>query len=471
MSIFDDHKKRIRELNEQATAKLAELKDGISADDARAIENAHDALCVQLADAKRALREAEHKNLREIGDHHGCRRLVDEAISAGDDENLIRNRVLNWLVEEQDKQGGPKGTSSIGIDMGTFENPDFRRRACEDALYARLAGKPPQNEAARALMGKSLLELDSISSGRRSYLDSGYAETRGGYLTTSDFPNLTLGAGQRFLQETYTQSISPVFTLARQMQANDFRKVNVLRLSEAPALEEVMEAGEITHGARGEEAEGFSVKTFAKIFALSRQVIVNDDLGSFSDALSAFARAAAETANNQIVGLLTANSGNGANLSDGNPLFHTSHANKAASGTVIDVAGLAAARRSLRDTKGIDGVTPINMAPRYLLVGSAKETEAESVLSTLIANQLSNVNPFSGKLELLVEPRLTGNAWRVFADTTQQSVIRYAYLQGRSGPLLETRPGWTTLGQEFRAVLDIGVGVTDWRGAYLNAGA
>jgi hypothetical protein len=111
------------------------------------------------------------------------------------------------------------------------------------------------------------------------------------------------------------------------------------------------------------------------------------------------------------------------------------------------------------------------MTPRYLLVGPAKETEGEAILTAILANQVSNANPFSGKLELLVEPRLSGNAWRVFADPAQADVISYAYLGGRRAPMLETREGWNVLGVEFRAVLDFGCGVTDWRGAYLNSGA
>ncbi len=100
----------------------------------------------------------------------------------------------------------------------------------------------------------------------------------------------------------------------------------------------------------------------------------------------------------------------------------------------------------------------------------AYETIAEQIIAQIQASQLSSVNPFSGKLEILVEPRFTGNAWRVFADPARAPVISHAYLSGRSGPMLETREGWGTLGVEFRAVLDFGSGATDWRGGYLNAG-
>ncbi|MBN9250157.1 MAG: peptidase, partial [Mesorhizobium sp.] len=123
-----------------------------------------------------------------------------------------------------------------------------------------------------------------------------------------------------------------------------------------------------------------------------------------------------------------------------------------------------------RDQKGLDGETPISVSPRYLVVGSGSETEAEQVLAALAAAQVDDVNPFSGKLTLLVEPRLEEYAWRVFADPAQAEVLSIAYLNGNQAPMLETREGWNVLGTEFRAVLDFGCGITGWRGAYFNEG-
>jgi HK97 family phage prohead protease len=359
----------------------------------------------------------------------------------------------------------------------TKDNPAFMHQTLEDALYARMTGKPPEG-AARDFIGAPLEAYDDILSEargeRRNWLSRAPGRWFDGQATRrhskSDFPNLLLGAGNRVLQDAYTVAQSPLILLGRERQAPDFRAISVLKISEAPALEQVDEGGEVTYGSRAEGKEAFSVKTFARIFSMTREAYVNDDLGAFADFLQAFGRAAAETIATQMVALLTANSGNGVNLDDANPLFTTGRGNKAASGTVIDITNLGLARKALRETKGLDGKTPINLTPRYLLVGPAKETEAEQAISNILANQVSNANPFGGKLEVLVEPRLTGNAWRVFADPTQQSVLSYAYLGGRRGPALETREGWTTLGVEFRAVLDFGCGATDWRGAYLNPG-
>jgi HK97 family phage prohead protease len=370
------------------------------------------------------------------------------------------------------------GRSYMHANAQTLDNPQFLRQTLEDALYSRMTGKPPEG-AARQFVGARLEDFDDIlgeaSGERRSWLSRGPGRWFGGGAramhTTSDFTNLLLGSGNRVLQDSFDVAQSPLMLLSRVRISADFRPINVLKVSEAPELLEIKEGGEIKYGSRGEEAEAFSVKTFGRLFSLSRQAYANDDLSAFADFLLAFGRAAAETAAGQMVALFTANTGNGVNLSDSNALFTTARGNKAAAGTVIDVTNLGAARQALRETKGLDGKTPIGLTPRYLVVGPAKETQAEQAISAIMANQTSNANPFAGRLEVLVEPRFTGNAWRVFADPAQQSVISHAFLNGRSGPILETREGWTTLGVEFRAVLDFGCGATDWRGAYLNPGA
>lgn len=183
------------------------------------------------------------------------------------------------------------------------------------------------------------------------------------------------------------------------------------------------------------------------------------------------ARMAAEVEAQQLADLLLQGSGNGPTMADGKALFHTDHGNKAGSGTVIDVANLSVARQAMRNQKEAHSGVPINAAAKYLLVGAAKETQAEQVLASLSPATISDVNPFSGKLELLVEPRFVGNSWRLFAEPSLTPVIEAAYLEGHEVPHLETKEGWRTLGAEFRVYFDFGCGAVDHRGAYLNAGA
>ena len=156
---------------------------------------------------------------------------------------------------------------------------------------------------------------------------------------------------------------------------------------------------------------------------------------------------------------------------DGKRLFHADHGNLAGTGAAPDETTLSAARLALRTMKGLDGKTPVAATPKFLLVGPALETSAEKLLSSITPATADDVNPFAGKLELLVEPRISGNAWYVFTDPAQLAVLEYAYLSSAQGPQIASREGWDVLGMEFRVVLDFGCGAVDWRGAYRNAGA
>lgn len=362
----------------------------------------------------------------------------------------------------------------------TFDNPDFLARSIENALYARMTGTRPEGASAE-LMGRTLLDMGAMMIEHRGERPNWRNRerlatqilTRAGDHSTSDFPNLLTSTGNRVLQSAYTVAQTPLLQIAKRRDAVDFRTLYTIKLSEAPRLAEVKEGGEVTHGSRAESVESFKLKTYAKIFSLTRQAIINDDLGAFADSNAAFGRAAAQTEADLLVSLLTANTGNGVNLADGSPLYGTgaSRGNKAATGEAINVASLGAGRQALRNMKDIDGKTPISATPRHLVVGSALETTAEQFLHTISAVESTNVNPFAGALKLHVDPRLTGNAWRLFADPSEVATIMVAYLNGADGPNVETRLGWDVLGLEVRAVLDFGCGVNDFRGTYLNPGA
>ncbi|WGR95175.1 peptidase [Bradyrhizobium sp. ISRA435] len=398
------------------------------------------------------------------------RRHVDSGGTMAD----FRERAFERLADNANRTR----TDAARSDE-TFENPDFLSRTIVDALYSKMTGKAPTG-AAVEMAGRSMLEMgamilqsrgERVSWANRVTLADRILTRSGGMHTTSDFPNLLTLAGNRVLADAYQIAQTPLKQLARRRTAPDFRPVSILRLSEAPRLEKVLESGEVKHGSRAEAKEGFAVNTYAKIFSISRQAIINDNLGAFGETSGDFGRAAASTEADLIAGLLLANGGDGADLNDGNPVYSTVRGNKAAAGSAITVASLGAGRKVLRDATDIDGITPLNVVPRHLVVGSAKETEAEQVLHELSAVQVDQVNPFPGKLTLHVEPRLTGNSWRLFADPGQLATLVIAYLAGHEGPQINLQYGWDVLGVEFRAVLDFGCAMQDWRGTYLNPGA
>jgi hypothetical protein len=394
-------------------------------------------------------------------------------IDAGASLDAFRGVIL-------DKQAAEAARISINSRSdSTFDNPDFLARSIEGALFARMTGTRPEGAAAE-FMGRTMLDMGALLIQQRGEKPNwnnrerlaGQIFTRAGDHSTSDFPNLLMSTGHRVLNQAYVVAQSPLLRLAKRRDAVDFRTLYQIKLSEAPRLAEVKEGGEVTHGSRAESVESFKLKTYAKIFSLTRQAIINDDLGAFADSASAFGRGAAQTEADLLVGLLTANAGNGANLNDGSPLYGTgaTRGNKSATGDAIGIASLGAGRQALRNMKDLDGKTPINATPKFLVVGPAKEVEAEQFLHTISAVDSTKVNPFGGQLALAVDPRLTGNAWRLFADPAEVATIMVAYLNGADGPQVDQRLGWDVLGLEIRAVLDFGCGVNDYRGSYLNPG-
>ena len=354
--------------------------------------------------------------------------------------------------------------------VATQDDPATVMARRADALFARVSGAAPKPEAAPYM-------ADSLRDHARAAVEATGTSTRGmdvdqlfraAMHTTSDFPGLLTSTGNRTLMGAYQAAQSPIkTTLARQATMTDFRPATRLKLSDVGLLEKVSESGEITSTTRGEAAESYALDTYATQFAISRKALINDDLGAFRDWGATAGRMAAETEANLLLKLLLSNPVMG---EDGLALFHTTHGNLAAA-AALSVAALDAARKAMRGMKALDGKTPINATPRFLVVGPEQETAAEQVLASIYAATLADVNVFSGKLTLLVEPRITDDRFYIFADPAVLPVLEYAYLSSAQGPQMASREGWDVLGMEFRVVLDFGCGAVDWRGAFFNPGA
>lgn len=362
-----------------------------------------------------------------------------------------------------------------------YSDPAFQRGAMEEALFCRATGKRPSDQARGFMnlrtidMARELLRGAGVRGADRmgpdAVLERAMQLRTGGLHTTSDFTQLLTGVGNRVLADAYAAAESPLKTLARSTTLADFRAKSSLRISGMGRLPEVLEHGEIERKTRSETKESYRLRTFASIFGITRNAIINDDLSAFEDWGRVSGRAVAETEAAELAALLLANSGNGVTMDDGVPWHHSVHGNKAGSGGAIDTTTLSAARLAMRGQKDSDGVTPIAVTPRYLLVSPALETAAETMLATLASTTVAEVNPFAGRLQLLVDVHLSGNAWWVFASPDQLPTLEYAYLSSAPGPQLSTREGWDVLGLEMRCVLDFGCGVQGYAGSYLNPGA
>ena len=353
------------------------------------------------------------------------------------DRNATADEARREAFAALAKRGGTIRTEQTRVEIvESHDEPEKRARQMGEALYARINPQHQLSEPARRYAYSSCAdmarEILMLRGAPVLGLSPAGVITRALH-TTSDFSLIVGETINRILRQAYQAAPAGVRFLGRQTTAKDFRNVNKIMLGEAPLLEKLGESGEIKSGTMAESREAYRIQTFAKKIGISRQVLVNDDLGAFADLARRMGLAAAETEALTLVGLLESG-GNGPVMEDGNALFHTAHGNKAASGGVIADTTLSDARLAMRSQKGLSGQL-VSSTPKFLLVPSALETTAEKWLATVAATQALDVNPFSGALQLVVEPRLTDpERWYVVADPKEMDGLEYAYLAGGEGP-------------------------------------
>jgi hypothetical protein len=398
--------------------------------------------------------------------------LIEEYIARGLSIEAVHSDVFRRMYERNQACE----INSSGIMPGNANgNSEGAIQRMADALVSRLTGARPP-ESARQYSGYRMVDFarDILQSSgvRTTSLSPNELIVRSlqGLHTTSDFPSLLQMTGERLLRQAYGNYQGGIRRVAKETTARDFRAKNSIMLGEAPGLLKVLEGAEFTRGTMAESKESYRLETFGRIFGISRQALVNDDLDAFGDLTRRLGMAAAEFVANQLVDLLISNPV----MSDTNTLFHAAHKNVAAAGGAISDATLAAARLAMRTQRGLDGKTVIDVTPKFLIVPAALEHAATKYLASIQPATVADVNPFSGALELVVDPRLdvvSATGWYLAADPGAIDTIEYAYLEESPGPTIESRAGFEVDGLEMKVRLDFGAGILDYRGLYRNAGA
>jgi hypothetical protein len=291
--------------------------------------------------------------------------------------------------------------------------------------------------------------------------------------TTSDFPALLSAAANKMLLAAYAPAAPTYRQLFLRRDFRDFKPHRHLRVGDFPTLLPLLENGEIQAGTMSESQEIVLLQTFARRIRVTRPMLVNDDLGAFTDFAAMIGRRVADFENATAYGLLNAANGDGPTLSTGNaPVFATgaARANKAAAGSALDLPGLAAGRAAVMRQKTLDGLPIAVGSSMRLLVGPNQELAARQLTVSIAPGQTSNANVYAGFVQPVVEPLVPANRWYLFGDPLSAPVYVYGYLNGAEGPQVATGPVSGVDGVEVSVIFDFGVGAIDWRGAWFNPG-
>jgi hypothetical protein len=394
-------------------------------------------------------------------------------VKEGKDENEARR----LLLAELGKSAEPAGADATRIAGGEDSTEKFRSAAIISlAVRAGVADEKQRAEVAKTGLGsytlleyaRRSLELLNVDTARLGKMD-----LVGRAFTTSDFPLILVDAANKSMLKGFEESPETWNIWAQTGSLSDFKLGRRVNLSSFNDLELVNEDGEYKYGSFTEQGETIQLATYGKLFAISRQAIINDDLGAFTRIPSAMGRAASRVVGDLAYGALTANP----LMGDGIALFNAAHNNLNVSGAggtplTADAAGIAAVaamRNSMAlQTDSSGSATGLNIRPAYFLTPVVLEDVARALMTDTTAPGQANPgvrNQIRGLATVVSDPRLDADsATRYYLAAGQMfDTIEVAFLDGNQSPMLEQQAGWSIDGTEFKVRIDVAAAPMEFR--------
>ena len=400
------------------------------------------------------------------------RSMAEDLVTRGVAIDEARRIILDKVADTAEQS---RTFPHVSVPLGGRDERLTRREAVANALLHRYSPTLfSLSDPAREYRGMTLLELS------REFLASAGVNVRGmsrdeiatrALHSTSDFPEVLSAVTNKTLRQAYDVYPRTFTPFCRQVLATDFKAMHRVQIGEAPQLLKVSEGGEFKRGTIAESKESYRIETYGRVVAITRQVLINDDLDAFTRIPAMYGTAIATLESDVVWGIITAN----AAMADGVTLFHATHKNLAGTGAALSVASIGEGRASMAKQTGLDKKTILNIRPSYLIVPAALELAAEQLVAqNLLPAKTLDVVPQSIRtITPISEPRLdavSAGAWYLAANPAQIDTIEYAYLEGQQGAYIETRNGFDVDGVEIKCRLDFGAKAIDWRGLYKNNG-
>jgi hypothetical protein len=425
-----------------------------------------------------------------LGGDHAARAekfIADDKLSLAD----VRAAVLDELAT-RDVDEAPQAHARVtGVEGG--DEVDKFVRGVSAAVFSA-AGKHGHNvfEAKkRGVEGFEKVESDPgqfrgmrLSDVMRLIAERGGKSTRGIYdreqlfklalktrASTSDFSVLfenimykTLRAAYAVQQHTWRRWVSTETN-------KDFKASNrLMKGAFGSTLPVVLENAEFQQLAipDGDKLE-LTTETRGGIIGLSRQAIINDDMGALVGIAADFGQLAADTLEAEAYRVLLLNGGLGPTV-DGNPFFHSSNAN-VGTGSALGVAGLDADRTTFgahaRGNSYIDQIPSILLIPQGLK-GAAEILNKSATDHTSALDGKPNV--VQGMFQDIVTTnRLTGT--RRYMFTSNKDSFKMVFLEGSGeGPTMSSEEGFDVDGIRWKARIDAKMNPFDPKTALTNAG-
>lgn len=423
--------------------------------------------------------------------------LADKLIEEGVPLDAARKQILDQLAAQSESVRTEQHTPVTGGEDAS----DKWHRGALSWLLARTAGSLVKqakaakveafadvDEDAGEFRGMSLFDMARASLERRGVKTKGMDRmtlvgraftTRDGgpYAGTGDFPVLLENLMGKILLGSYAVTPDTWSRFCKTDTVPDFRASPRYRTGSFGVLDSLNENGEFKNKAIPDGTKStIQVGTKGNIIAISRQLVINDDMSALSDLGTKLGRAARLSIEVDVYALLAQNGGLGPTMSDSNPFFHASRGNVNATGAALSVAAIDADRVVMAAQKDPSGNEYLDLRPVTLLIpvglGGLARVINSSAINPDANGKIQQPNYVQGLFSDIIDtPRLSGTRRYLFAPVEVAPAFVVAFLEGQGqGPVLETEQGWRVDGTEMRVRMDYQAQAFDPKGALTNAG-
>lgn len=400
---------------------------------------------------------------------------VDEARKLVLDAIRAKRPVMGPAIVVHEKKFGAKEIeAALSLRAGVCEK-ELQKSFTDEEIEAGMSNM----DISLKEVVMACLESEGISHGRS--LDS---ECIRAAFSTVSLPGILSNVANKKMLDSFREHPVIATKLCTSGDINDFKPSERFRITDVGDLLPVAPDGEIKEGNITEESAMNKLDTYGKKFCLTRQMIINDDLGAFMKVPTAMGNRAARLIDQLFFSRLLANPVQG----DGHALFSAPHRNFLnGESSALSLESIQKAIQLFMDQVDADG-QPISVEPAIMLVPTALKHLAIQLTkgATLVVSggSTKSVQPAINviadeNLQVVSSPYLGNGSyagssttgWYLFGNPSQVDTFEIGYLKGKRTPTVERgETDFNTLGQWFRVYFDIGVREQDHRGMVFASG-
>ena len=370
----------------------------------------------------------------------------------------------------------------LGYDQRTVDQAvscENRGMGLQSLFHACIAAAGMHYPGGRADNGLIETAFEASNQLRRRGIQAASMST----FSSVNLPGILSNVANKTLLNAYRRIESVAIQISHIATASDFKEMAHYQFEMDGTLQVVDEGEDIPHVSLKETEYKNRIHTRGALVALTRQMIINDDLEAFLRIPQEFGRKAAQTLEQVAFQKL---------LSNIDELFTV---NKNRLTQQFTYKSLDDAVKLFAEQKDTNGGFILHQ-PALVLIPPALGSLAKVLYTSMTVNETTAAgkpspvdNHWAGMFKPLVSPfmgsafsftnegdppkTITGkdSAWMLLTDPLDLAVLEIAFLNGQRNPIIESgEMDFNKLGMAWRCYFDFGVGLLDPRAAVYSDG-